>query len=128
MFTNNSPAPTSALPTPNQLSKHHCVPCEGGTAPLTPAEYEVYLPQLKDWIVLEQKSIQRHFEFKNFSAAVDFINEIAKVAESEGHHPDLFLHDYRQVTVTLSTHAIKGLSINDFVMAQKIDELFLQSS
>lgn len=111
-----------------QLSQHHCVPCEGGTQPLTRAEFTVYLDQVKDWEIVGEKALQKTFTLKNFVAAVEFINRIAQVAESEGHHPDLKLHEYKKLTVHLTTHAIKGLSINDFVMAVKIDELLPQST
>lgn len=112
----------------SNLASHHCVPCEGGTQPLTRAEFTVYLDQVKDWEVMDDKAVRKTFVLKNFTAAVNFINKIAQVAESEGHHPDLDLHAYKKLTVTLSTHAIKGLSINDFVMAVKIDEVFSQIS
>jgi len=116
------------LPSPNQLSSHHCVPCEGGVAPLTREEFSVYLPQVSNWTILEGTALQRQFTLKNFSDCIAFINTIAEIAENEGHHPDLFLHDYKKLTVTLSTHAIKGLSVNDFVLAVKIDELSGQSA
>lgn len=114
---------TTDLPSADQLAKHHCVPCEGGTKPLSRAEYEVYLPQVTEWEIVEENTLRRELTLKNFSGAVEMINQIAKIAESEGHHPDLFLHDYKKVTVTLTTHAIGGLSINDFVMAIKINQL-----
>lgn len=113
-----------ALPQPDHLSQHHCVPCEGGVDPLTREEFSVYLPQVSEWQVVEDTSLVRLFVLKNFVQAVDFINKIAQIAESEGHHPDLLLHDYKKVKVTLSTHAIQGLSVNDFVLAVKIDEVF----
>lgn len=109
---------------PTNLTSHHCVPCEGGTLPLTREECSVYLDQVKEWTVLNDLVLEREFSLKNFKAALAFINKIGEVAESEGHHPDLLLHDYKKVTVTLTTHAIKGLSINDFVMASKIDQLY----
>jgi len=109
--------------TTSDLSQHHCVPCEGGIAPLSRREFSVYLDQVKDWIIINDVVIEREFSFKNFKAAIAFMNQIAEVAESEGHHPDLLLHDYKKLKVTLSTHAIKGLSINDFVLAIKIDAL-----
>lgn len=105
------------------LSQHHCVPCEGGTAPLTRQEFTVYLDQVKDWTILNDLALERDFTLKNFKAAVAFINAVAEVAESEGHHPDITLYDYKKVKINLTTHAIKGLSINDFVMATKIDLL-----
>lgn len=108
----------------SDLSTHHCVPCEGGTKPLTRAEFTVYLDQVKDWqIVNDEKAIEHEFTLKNFKGAIEFITKIAAIAEAEGHHPDLLLHDYKKVKVMLSTHAIGGLSVNDFVMAVKIDAL-----
>jgi 4a-hydroxytetrahydrobiopterin dehydratase len=111
---------------PTNLSTHHCVPCEGGVAPLKREEFAVYLEQVKDWNVIDDKALQREFIFKNFKETVAFINKVAEVAESEGHHPDLNLHNYKKLTVHLYTHAIGGLSTNDFIMAVKIDELFNQ--
>jgi len=105
------------------LSSHKCVPCEGGTQPLTKAEFSVYLPQVSDWTVVNDLSLTKKFEFKNFSSALGFITRIGLLAEKEGHHPDINLHDYKFVDVTTTTHAIGGLSVNDFVMAVKIDQL-----
>lgn len=105
------------------LATHHCVPCEGGTQPLTRAEFSVYLDQVADWQVIDDVRLEREFILKNFAAAILFINQIAEIAESEGHHPDLLLHSYKKVKVTLTTHAINGLSVNDFVLAVKIDQL-----
>jgi 4a-hydroxytetrahydrobiopterin dehydratase len=105
------------------LRDKKCVPCEGGVEPLTPAEYKPYLEMVEGWIVIDNKKIERKFIFKNFVEALAFINEIGKIAEDEGHHPDLFLHDYKKVKVSLWTHAIGGLSINDFIVASKIDRI-----
>ncbi len=106
----------------SHLSKGHCVPCEGGVDPLTSAEFAPYLEIVKDWVVAsDEKSIERNFKFKDFKQALTFVNKIGEIAESEGHHPDINLHGWNKVGVTLSTHAIKGLSINDFVVASKID-------
>ncbi|MBP9700430.1 4a-hydroxytetrahydrobiopterin dehydratase [Candidatus Woesebacteria bacterium] len=112
------------MTTSSDLQHQHCVPCEGGTQPLTQAEYAVYLPQVTEWqITSDEKHLERDCSFKNFSAAIEFITTVAKIAESEGHHPDLYLHDFKYVKVSLWTHAINGLSINDFVLATKIDAL-----
>ena len=112
------------LVAPEKLSTHHCVPCEGGVAPLTRAEFSVYLPQVSDWHVRkDDKEIEKEFIFNNFSEAIAFINHVASIAEAEGHHPDIDLHDYKKVTIRLSTHAIGGLSVNDFVLAVKIDAI-----
>ncbi len=105
------------------LSEKKCVPCEGGVNPLTPAEYRPYLEMVDGWTVIEDKKIEREFAFRNFVGALAFVNEIGKIAEEEGHHPDLFLHDYKKVKVSLWTHAIGGLSINDFIVASKVDRI-----
>jgi 4a-hydroxytetrahydrobiopterin dehydratase len=105
----------------SDLSKEKCVPCEGGVTPLTRKEFEQYLDQVKEWSVLDDKAIAREIKLKNFKDALQLINQVGEVAEQEGHHPDIYLHGWNKVTFTLSTHAIGGLSINDFVMASKID-------
>lgn len=87
-------------------------------------QFGQYLEIVKDWgVINDDKAIQREFTFKDFKEALAFINKVGVVAEEEGHHPDLNLHSWNKVTVTLSTHAIGGLSINDFVLASKIDLL-----
>ncbi len=107
----------------SKLTKGHCVPCEGGTKPFTRSEFIVYLPQLPEWkVAKDDLSIHRDFEFKDFTTALRFIDTVGEIAEKEGHHPDINLHDWKYVMFTLSTHAIGGLSINDFVLASKIDE------
>lgn len=111
------------LPTPRTLHSHHCEPCEGGVAPLKREEFSLYLPQIQGWNVVSDLALEKEFVFKDFKEAVVFINKVAELAESEGHHPDLNLHNYKKLTITLSTHAINGLSVNDFVMAVKIDTL-----
>jgi 4a-hydroxytetrahydrobiopterin dehydratase len=106
------------------LSDKKCVACEGGTPPLTAAEIANLKSQIPNWNVAEdKKSILREFVFKNFKGALAFINQVGETAESEGHHPDLNLHDYKKVLVTLSTHAINGLSENDFILAAKVDKI-----
>lgn len=91
--------------------------------PLTTSEIEKYLPEASDWIVLDQKKIQREFLFKDFKEAINFINKVADLAESEGHHPDIYLHSWNKVRIEISTHAIGGLSENDFILAAKISAL-----
>jgi 4a-hydroxytetrahydrobiopterin dehydratase len=104
------------------LKQKKCVPCEGGVKPLTSDEYEAFLRQeLIGWTAVEAKAIEKEYTFKNFQAALDFISKVGQIAESEGHHPDIFLHDWNKVKLTLSTHAIGGLSENDFILASKID-------
>ena len=104
----------------NLVSKK-CVPCEGGTPPLEREKIEEYLKQLEGgWEVRDDKMIARRFTFKTFREAIDFVNRVANLAESEGHHPDMIIR-YNKVTIELSTHAIGGLSENDFILASKID-------
>lgn len=107
------------------LTKFHCIPCEGGVKPFTPARAKEYLKMTRNWSLLNEKplKIQREFTFKNFKEALNFVNKVGRLAESEDHHPDILIHNYKRVTITLSTHAIKGLSENDFIMASKINLL-----
>ncbi len=106
-----------------ELTKQTCIPCEVGGAPLTASEIAQVLPQLQSkWYVKDDKRIQRDFKFKNFAEAMKFVNAVAKLAESEGHHPDLHIH-YNRVTIELWTHAVGGLSVNDFIVAAKINNL-----
>lgn len=101
-----------------------CVPCEGGTEPLSEAEINTLKPEVPSWVVASDgTSISREFEFADFVAGIVFMTDVAHIAEEEGHHPDMLIHDYKKVLVTLSTHAIKGLSENDFILAAKIDDI-----
>ena len=88
---------------------------------MTAGEITGMLREVEGWQHEENKKIWREFKFKNFVKAIDFINRIADVAEYEDHHPDLLLHDYNYVRVELMTHAINGLSRNDFIVAAKIN-------
>ena len=107
----------------NNLLAKKCIPCEGGTAPLTLEEVSTLLPQVPDWMVSEDaKHISKHYKFKDFMGAMNFANKIAEIAEEEGHHPDLAI-SWGKVGVDLSTHAIGGLSENDFILAAKIEAL-----
>lgn len=106
------------------LRGKHCVPCEGGVSKYEPAEARTQLEKLEGWTLDEQaESIEKSWTTKDFQAALDFINRIGIVAEAEGHHPDLHLTDYRNLRVQLSTHAIGGLSENDFILAAKVDAM-----
>lgn len=107
----------------DNLSYKHCVPCEGGVKPFTEKEYAPLLSQVKQWKVIHGKAIEKEFKKKNFKEALACINTIGNIAEEEGHHPDLFLHDWNKIRVSLTTHAIGGLSENDFILAAKIDEI-----
>lgn len=103
------------------LQEEKCVPCEGGTPPLGPEEARALAIQTPEWTVHE-KSIERTFKFKDFREAIAFINHVADIAEGQGHHPDIYIF-YNKVRLELSTHAIGGLSRNDFILAAKIDAL-----
>ncbi len=105
------------------LSDKHCVPCEGGALPLSHEESEKYIKNIDQWTLLDNKAIEKTFEFTNFEEALEFTNKVASIAQSENHHPDIKLHDYKNVTIKISTHAIDGLSENDFILASKIDQI-----
>lgn len=108
-------------PKPEELVKKHCRPCEGGVAPLDRTKAQEFLSALSGWSLAEDgKAILKEYKFKNFKEVVAFFNRIAQVAEEENHHPDLKI-GYSRVGVELATHAIKGLSENDFILAAKFD-------
>ena len=111
-------------PTAQDFRAKRCQPCEGGVAPLSRAQAEEYLRALDGWTLSSDAAeIAKHFVMQGFAAAVAFLNAIAQVAEQDDHHPDLHLTGYRKLAVHLSTHAIRGLSLNDFILAAKIDAL-----
>jgi len=105
------------------LVKGHCVPCEGGTKPLSEEQISEYLQALTGWNVENNKELDKEYQFKDFAEALSFVNAVGEIAESEGHHPDMNLFAWNKVTVMLSTHAIGGLSTNDFIVAAKIDAM-----
>ena len=107
-----------------ELSEKKCVPCEGGVAALTRAEAEKLQAKLSpDWkLDADAKLIRREFKFKDFYRTMSFVNAIAHIANIEDHHPDLEV-GYGYCRVVFSTHAIKGLSENDFICAAKIDRI-----
>lgn len=105
------------------LADKHCVPCEGGTLPLATEAVKPLLAELKlIWIITDTQKIRHDFKFADFRTAMEFVNKVAALAENESHHPDLHI-SYNRVIVELSTHAIKGLSENDFIVAKKIEML-----
>jgi 4a-hydroxytetrahydrobiopterin dehydratase len=103
------------------LKEKRCVPCEGGTEPLSKRETRRLLGQVDGWTEKAHK-IRKRMTFADFRAAMAFLGRVADVAEAEGHHPDFCVH-YNRVDFTLWTHAIHGLSENDFILASKIDAL-----
>jgi 4a-hydroxytetrahydrobiopterin dehydratase len=105
------------------LSERKCIPCEGGIPALKESEINEMRKLISaDWKVVDNKKLFREFSFVNFRHTMDFVNKIADIAESEGHHPDLHVH-YGKVEVELYTHAIDGLSENDFILAAKIEKI-----
>jgi len=108
------------------LTEKRCVPCEGGTPALSDGEVRQLLGQVQGWKLAQPKGmsarIEKSFTFEGFMPGVDFVNEVARVAEDEGHHPDLMLR-WGEVRVRLWTHAARGLTENDFILAAKIDRL-----
>lgn len=108
----------------NDLQQQTCVPCKEGEAPLSLKESTEYLAQVPGWEFNDdKKSIFKNLKMQDFVAAVGLIQKIAKVAEKEDHHPDIHLTGYRNLKIELSTHAIGGLSKNDFILAAKIEAL-----
>lgn len=107
-----------------KLSKKKCKPCEGGIPALTKEASEELLKQLKpEWMLIDGgRMLANTYTFRDFVETINFVNKIAAVAEEEQHHPDLTI-SYNNLGVELSTHAIGGLSENDFIVAAKIDEL-----
>ncbi|MHB1316356.1 MAG: TIGR00730 family Rossman fold protein [Minisyncoccota bacterium] len=105
------------------LKDKSCVPCEGNTTPLTHDESKDFIDQVDRWILVDDVLIEKTIYFRNFGEAMHFVNKVANIAESENHHPNIYIFDYSKVKLTLTTHAIKGLSDNDFILAAKIDEL-----
>ncbi|MGM0532691.1 MAG: 4a-hydroxytetrahydrobiopterin dehydratase [Bacteroidota bacterium] len=106
-----------------QLKEKKCKPCEGGTPPLKSQQITHYLKELDtNWEVIDNSQIQQTYKFKNFREALDFANKVGEIAEEEQHHPDLHVY-YGKVIIDLATHAIGGLSENDFIMASKIEDI-----
>jgi 4a-hydroxytetrahydrobiopterin dehydratase len=113
-----------AVATAAELTRKHCAPCEGGVPPLSRDQIGELLKAVPGWkLSADGQRLRKEWRVKDFATALDFFNRIGQVAEGEDHHPDLHLTGYRNVAVELSTHAIKGLSENDFILAAKIDQL-----
>jgi len=115
----------------NDLLNKKCVPCEGGVDPLSKEQVIGYLAQVPGWEFVPEANpkpeqarfgarLRREYKFKDFIGAINFINNVAELAESESHHPDIHIN-YNKVLLELWTHAIGGLHDNDFILAAKID-------
>jgi 4a-hydroxytetrahydrobiopterin dehydratase len=110
--------------TTTALKDRTCKPCEGEVDPLSRGQAEQLLQDLDGWeLTGGDKSIRRRWKVEDFSAGIEFLRRVAEIAEAEDHHPDVHLTGYRNVTIELTTHAIDGLSENDFILAAKIDQL-----
>ena len=107
---------------PGGLADQECVPCKGGVPPLSEEEFAPLLAQLEGWEVRDGLRLRKSYKFKDFVEALDFVNRVGRVAEEQGHHPDLHLY-WGRVDVELTTHKINGLSSSDFVVAAKIDRV-----
>jgi 4a-hydroxytetrahydrobiopterin dehydratase len=110
--------------TAEQLTQKKCKPCEGGVERYSADEAAAQLAKLSGWrLTHDGTRIRKDWVVKHFMAGIDLFNAVAKVAEEDQHHPDLHLEGYRNVSIELYTHAIGGLSENDFILAAKIDNL-----
>jgi len=103
------------------LKQKRCVACDAQTPRLSVEEVEALMEQAPGW-ELEENKLSRRFKFRDFKEAMAFVNRVADIAEEEGHHPDIHIF-WNRVQLDLTTHAIKGLSENDFIMAAKISDL-----
>jgi len=104
-----------------ELHEKKCIPCESGGTPLSEEDTKKNLEQIPNW-KFTGKKIEREFVFKDFKEAMKFVNNIADLAEDEGHHPDIHIH-WNKVMLELWTHSMNGLSENDFIVASKINNL-----
>jgi 4a-hydroxytetrahydrobiopterin dehydratase len=110
----------------DDLFKKKCIPCEGGVIPFDISEIHKYQKKVDGWNITKDKNeiffLIKKFTFKNFLESQKFVNNVGQISENEGHHPDIFFGwGYAEIKIT--THAIKGLSENDFILAAKIDQL-----
>ena len=104
------------------LTKKKCVPCEGGEPKISYKDALILSKAIPNWKIVNKHHLIREFKFKDFKAGLKFVNEVGKIAESEGHHPDIVLK-WGYVKIKLFTHAIRGLHQNDFIIASKIDKI-----
>jgi 4a-hydroxytetrahydrobiopterin dehydratase len=108
----------------SELTAKKCTACEGNTPAFTKGQIAEHLPAVPEWKLTDDgKMIRRKYKFKDFVSAMAFLQKVGNLAEEEQHHPDLHLTGYKNATVELTTHAIGGLSANDFIVAAKIDKL-----
>jgi 4a-hydroxytetrahydrobiopterin dehydratase len=104
------------------LTNKRCQACEGGIPPLDDAQVQQHFAAVPDWkLTADGTRIRREWRVKDFPTALDFFQKVGQIAEQEDHHPDLHLTGFRNVAIELSTHAVGGLTENDFILAAKID-------
>ena len=110
----------------NDLLNKKCAPCEGGVVPFDVSEIHKYQKKVDGWVVLKDKKknffLNKKFNFQNFSESQEFVNKVGIISEEEGHHPDI-LFGWGYAEIKIKTHAIEGLSENDFILAAKIDQI-----
>jgi 4a-hydroxytetrahydrobiopterin dehydratase len=110
----------------DKLSSRQCVPCQGGIPRLKGRETEQFMRELRPgWEIVEDHHLSKSYEFSNFAEALEFVNRVGRVAEQEGHHPDITF-GWGHARIEIWTHAIDGLSESDFILAAKIDEIQLE--
>ena len=116
-------------PTSEHPNAKTCPACEGDVTKLSPDQAREALDKLSGWYLTEQlQQIRKDWKLKNFRVAMTLLNRVAELAEQEGHHPDLHLTSYRNVSIEIWTHSIGGLTEYDFALAAKIDQLPVTSS
>ena len=112
----------------SDLSEKKCIPCNGKTIPFDISEIHKYLKKVNGWHVKKNENnnyfLEKNFKFNNFIKSQQFVNSVGNLAESEGHHPDI-LFGWGYAGIKIFTHAIKGLSESDFILAAKIDTIKL---
>ncbi len=111
----------------NDLLKKKCVPCEGGVIPFDISEIHKYQKKVDGWDIKKNEQniflLEKNFKFKNFLESENFVQNVGKIAEAEDHHPDIHF-GWGYAIINITTHAIEGLSENDFILAAKIDDIF----
>lgn len=106
-----------------RLAQKECVPCKGGIPPLSQDETQKLLGQLQaGWKIIDNHHLEKEVTFKDFLSALAYTNRVGELAETQGHHPDIYL-SWGKVKITLWTHKINGLTESDFILAAKIDNL-----
>jgi 4a-hydroxytetrahydrobiopterin dehydratase len=110
----------------NDLLNKKCVPCEGGAIPFDVSEIHKYQKKIDGWDIVKNNKdtylLEKNFRFEDFIKSQDFVNLVGKISEKEGHHPDIYF-GWGYAKINITTHAIEGLSENDFILAAKIDQI-----